>query len=472
MPPVNQTVIASAGVIAITVAVAAAIAVYESPELRRLADDLRRRIAIALHSLGDGINPAAANSNGQPLFNRPEDAEGFLRSRGALGGHQLGLIENNASGNEDVEVDADDETRRRQREELMYWNALREQKEKEKREAAERDAVKDEESGMRSPSSTLTRGSTFDDFLKQDDSAEKGAYVYNSGTDVPRVGGGGSSAVVSSNLPQEGSGLLLRRRNDGVRGLNAATYANPFADENQILIDEDDMPSVAALAPDRYEIMSDIYNATDRDHPLSATLSPPPRFADLLSGDADEYNNNSNAASIVGYPSIPPPTMEATTATLTPAAPLPSTVERELGPDEFMTAGQPDRDAEAYASIQAWAQTASESHPPFYSPLPTASAANSVPPSEPELVSEAGDDMMTPVDSVSLASGEDIGGREDVVSRSGADDEDESGASRTGHHHTYDVMSDDEDAGMVTPASWSEVGSVISEETGPRPVRA
>src|SRR6266566_2095404 len=106
MPPVNHAAI-SAGVIALSVAVAAAIAVYESPELRRLADDLRRRIAIALHSLGDGITPPAR----EPRFNRPEDAEGFLQSRGV-------------AAHSDPGIDADEESRRRQREELVYWNRI------------------------------------------------------------------------------------------------------------------------------------------------------------------------------------------------------------------------------------------------------------------------------------------------------------------------------------------------------------
>ena len=78
MPPVNQAVLASAGIIAVSVAVAAAIAIYESPEIRRAAEDLRRRIAIALHSLGDNLDPGRQD----PLFNRPEDAEGFMQSRG------------------------------------------------------------------------------------------------------------------------------------------------------------------------------------------------------------------------------------------------------------------------------------------------------------------------------------------------------------------------------------------------------
>ena len=40
---------------------AAAIAVYESPQARQFAEDLRRKIAIALHSLGDEINPNLNN---------------------------------------------------------------------------------------------------------------------------------------------------------------------------------------------------------------------------------------------------------------------------------------------------------------------------------------------------------------------------------------------------------------------------
>jgi hypothetical protein len=92
---------------AVSVAVATAIAIYESPELRRYADDVRRRIAMALYTVGDGINPP----HREPLFNRPEDSEGFLQSRRGPGA--------------EPGVDADDETRRRQREELLYWNSIR-----------------------------------------------------------------------------------------------------------------------------------------------------------------------------------------------------------------------------------------------------------------------------------------------------------------------------------------------------------
>ena len=41
-----------------------------------------------------------------------------------------------------------------------------------------------------------------------------------------------------------------------------------------------------------------------------------------------------------------------------------------------------------------------------------------------------------------------------------------------GNSRYYDVMSDDEGTGMMTPASWTEVGSVVSEsDTGAVPAR-
>ncbi|TPX15082.1 uncharacterized protein E0L32_004912 [Thyridium curvatum] len=368
MPPVNHAAV-SAGVIAISVAVAAAIAVYESPELRRMADDLRRRIAIALHSLGDNVSP---NERGEPVFNRPEDAEGFLQSRG--------------SG--ENAVDADDETRRRQREELMYWNRLREEKK-------EKELMELKEAAEHLQRQSSQHGSTFDDFMRQDKDAEKGTYVFNSGTDV------------------HGDEGLVHRRPHGVRGLNSSVYANPFADEYGIDVDEPEAEEGSKLmTPDRHEIMSDIYSATEPDAQAQVQTEPT-ALGEVLFDAAEEVRTESS-----------------------------KTLERELGPDEFMTAGQDDRSNDAYTSIQAWAQNSS--NPGFYSPLP---ATPSAPMSEPEVISEG---MLTPTDSASTAgSGEDIAN--EVASESGNE----------GTRY-YDVMSEDED-GMMTPASWTEVGSVVSE---------
>ncbi|KAH8681154.1 hypothetical protein BX600DRAFT_429122 [Xylariales sp. PMI_506] len=369
MPPVNHVAV-TAGVFAVTLVVAAGIALYESPELRRMAEDLRRRIAVALYSLGDSISPQQR----EELLNRPEDAEGFLRSRG--------IDINNEPG-----VDADEETRRRQREELMYWNAIAE----EKRKGSEKEKVSEPPARPR----TSTRGSSFDDFLKQDSNAEKGAFVFHTGTDIR-----GDVA--------EG----LRRRGDMPRGLNYSAYTNPFGDEHGI--DENIIFENSLIDPEKDETETDIYSVS---HDGQRDQQQPPTIPAVLN-NADSIAHTNTSAQL--------------------SAPVAAS-ESELGPDEFMTAGQDDRH-DAYSSIQAWAQNSNSG---FYSPLPVSPAG---PLSEPELISEG---QLTPTDSVSL-----IGSGDDVA------DEARSTASYEQGRH-YDVLSDDE--GMMTPASWTEVGSVVSE---------
>lgn len=406
MPPINQAAI-SAGVIAVSVAVAAAIAIYESPELQRMATDLRRRIAVALHSLGDGIGPEAANS--EPLFNRPEDAEGFLQSG---------------------EVDADDDSRRRQREELLYWNAVKLSKELEKQ-TAENEKIKESEKLTRS-------GTTFDDFLQKDETSnEKGTYVFNTGADVRNNDDG-----------------LVRRRgaSEGVRGLNSSIYANPFADEHGI--DYNEMED-SQIAPEKDEVLStdDIYTASPRpaDSYLSRTLSPAteslPELIPVEPLRVDELSSDASQPKVA-------------------STPRDSISEAELGQDEYMTAGQADREMaqdehDAYASIQAWAEQQQqaqmqnqETSRDFYSPLPVTPAAPLSEMSDGEMVSEG---QLTPTDSASVAgSGFDVA--HELASQNGSSSK------------YYDVLSEDED-GIPTPAhSWTEVGSVVSEsEDGRRP---
>jgi len=356
MPPANHVVLASGAAVAVSVAIASAIALYESPELRRYADDLRRRIAVAMHSMGDSINPPAR----EPLFNRPEDAHGFLQSGNAAG------------------VDADEETKRRQREELMYWNSVRLAKEEDNKEKGDKNA----------PSGT------FDAFMRPDADGEKGSYVYKSGADVKN----------------ESDGQGLRQRGMG------ALYANPFADEHGIASEELDAEPEQRVLTTTEEVMSDIYSATDRLEPTTPTMEKPePSLVDI-----EEE------------------------APKTPTTQSSATADHERDYD-FPTAGQ-DNQNEAYASIQAWAQNSSA--PGFYSPLPSTPA---VPGSEPELVS---DGQVTPTDSMSLA-----GSGEDVAPEARSADE-----------RPFDVMSESD--GMLTPASWSEVGSVISESDAPVPAQA
>jgi len=363
-----------AGVVVISIAVAAAIAVYESPQARQFAEDVRRKIAIALHSLGDEINPQSQ----QPRFNRPEDAEGFMQSSTAPG------------------VDADEESKRRQREELMYWNAVRLEKQAKERKLREESEKRPE---------NKSRGSSFDDFLQEDHTAEKGAYVYNTGADVNREADEG-----------------LRQR--GMRGLNRGSlYANPFADENNIDMDEQRAIDASLMSPDASEESEDLYCASPRpvqSRETTATLE-------------EQLVDTSDA---VPDPPVSYPTME------------------DLQESMNFTNMVP-RDDSAYASIHAWADNANTS---FYSPLPATPRAATPQPQQ-ETVPTPGSPLfsdppesvpgdITPTDSMSVADTADSG--ENVW------------APRSGATSEADVMSVDGD-GIATPDSWTEVGSVVSE---------
>ncbi|KAL6881253.1 hypothetical protein J3F83DRAFT_721599, partial [Trichoderma novae-zelandiae] len=241
------------------------------------------------------------------------------------------------------------------------------------------------------------RGSTFDDFLQPDGGAEQGAFVFNSGADARDFGG-------------------LRRRGEGARGFMSPAYSNPFADEHHLDADEIQDAHIAhQLGPEPSE-MSDIYSATTRD-------------------DHEERSATLEAVS-------PSPLVDAAPLHIPPQSP-PLTLERELTEDEFMSAGQPDRQ-DVHATIQAWAQ---ESSRDFYSPLPVTPVA---PMSEPDVISEG---ELTPTDSMSL-----VGSGEDIANDAQFSERDSNG-------RYMDVMSESE--GMATPASWSEVGSVISDNEGP-----
>ncbi|PBP17108.1 hypothetical protein BUE80_DR011969 [Diplocarpon rosae] len=322
-------VVVSGAIIVVAAAVAAAVAVYESPQARQFAEDVRRKITVALQSLGDETKPA---SQRQPRFNRPEDAEGFLQSQAAA----------------EVGDDADEGSKRRQREELMYWNAVHLEKlEKERKLAAGRPAK---------PS----RVSSFDDFLQEDHTAEKGTYIYNTGAD-----GGGEA--------EEG----LRQR--GVRGLNKGSfYANPFGDENGIELEQQLAVDSSLMSPEeseRAEVMSDLYSA--QEEPRESRQSSVTIAEQLL--------KNSE-----------------------PVSDSPVAVMEEP------TIADNARGDGAFASIHAWADNANSS---FYSPLPVTPRFATPQPelrsgspavSDPD-VSVPGSGDATPTDSASIAdSGEHV----------------------------------------------------------------
>jgi hypothetical protein len=290
-------------------------------------------------------------------------------------------------------VDADEESKRRQREELMYWNAVRLEKQ-----AKELKLREESEKGPANKS----RGSSFDDFLQEDHTAEKGTYVYNTGVDVGREA-------------EEG----LRQR--GARGLNqGSTYANPFADENNIDMDEQRAIDASLMSPDASEKSEDLYCASPRPAKPRETAAT---LEDQLVDTSDP----------VPDPPVSYPTMED--------------LHESMNFTNMST-----REDSAYASIHAWADNANNS---FYSPLPATPRAASLQlqpeagpaPSSP-LFSDPPESVpgdVTPTDSMSIAdSGENV-----WAPRSGATSE-------------ADVMSVDGD-GIATPDSWTEVGSVVSE---------
>lgn len=425
MPPINHAAaIASVGIIAVSVAAVAAIAIYESPEVRRRVNDLRQRIAVAFQGWDDEFDDDPRHRN-NPRFNRPEDAHGFYQSRA------------------DVGVDADEETKRRQREELIYWNAKRAEM---MREAGGESSATPTH---RRPTSSTTRGSSFDDFLSEDTAAGPGTFVYNTGADVR-----GSE---NDALRRRGAGRAAAPA--GVRGLTAAMVLDPFSDEFGIELDErinmvDE--ETRLMAPSQDETVSDhrsdIYNATPTglQSPVSRTLSPGPRIAVIAPPNELLFDFDAQSQSEAAVTASENNNHERSGApTPTTARSTTDTLERDLDEDEYMTAGQEDRST-AYASIQEWAQ-GSSGNPGFYSPLPVTPTE---PMSEAEMVSVG---QLTPADTMSLAdSGEHIENLDAVSSRAG----------------DFDDMSDSDD-GIATPGSWSDVGSVISEdETARQPQHA
>jgi hypothetical protein len=293
-------------------------------------------------------------------------------------------------------VDADEESKRRQREELMYCNAVHLEKQAKERKLRGETSEKRPEN--------KSRGSSFDDFLQEDQTAEKGTYVYNTGADVNREA-------------EEG----LRQR--GVSGLNRGSlYANPFADENNIDMDEQRAIDASLMSPEATEDSGDLYCASPRPVQSRATTST---LEEQLVDTSDA----------VPDPPVSYPTMED--------------LHESMNSTNMSARGD-----SAYASIHAWADNANNS---FYSPLPATPRAATPQQQETVLVptsplfsdppeSVPGD--VTPTDSMSVADTADSG--ENVW------------APRSGATSEADVMSVDGD-GIATPDSWTEVGSVVSE---------
>lgn len=177
-------------VIASSIIVGAAIVLYESPELRIWLDERRRRIAIAMYSVGDSIHPASSSRASDAAS---EDAVEAARRRrqDIIRRNRAALIKR--AQEEGIAVDLD---------ELASFDR----------------AEEEEERSAKSASSYKS----FDEMLSSDGKLK--------GKELEMAEATGSASVWSSETG-------LRNRSSGWdRG---ASFANPFDDEAQLLYDRD-----------------------------------------------------------------------------------------------------------------------------------------------------------------------------------------------------------------------------------------
>lgn len=406
-PPANP--IQTGALIAVSLIAAVSFAVYESPEVRHFAENVRRQIAAKLRQLGDHVDPAQRHRmaenpfSGQPMFNRPEDAE--------------------AAGQQPQEggVDADEESQRRQKEEIEYWNKLAEQQRKAAQTAAKGKGK--EEAG---PS---TRG--FDDFLQKD---SEGHHVYNSGADV-----------------NQSQGLTHRQ----ARGMDRS---NPFSDENGI-----ELESTASSWAGAGKVTVDLANSL---------ISPPKH--ELMSDDgidSDIYSASNNRIPLSNEPIVEQPVLATADPLIDLSEPFnpAEQVKKEDDQEEYSATAhitRPNND-DAFAAIHAWNEsaslpldqsTSSGTARDFYSPLPQT----------PKVMSETSDG-----DFGSAADNDNgMGASGEFVPAAGMEVEslrDESEDGMNTPTESMSIIGDQEslggsEDGRHTPGSWTEVGSSVSGE--------
>ncbi|CCU76980.1 hypothetical protein BGHDH14_bgh01642 [Blumeria hordei DH14] len=234
----NHPAVTGAAVVA-SIAVAAAIAIYESPQVKRFAEDIRRKIAIKLHALGDEISPTPAA--GQPRFNRPEDAEGFFQSHPG--------------------TRSDEDSQRRQRDELMFSNAMHMSHE---------------------PQQTQT--CSHENPIQQGPYTTRENPVYKSGAEV---------------APVMTQGLHNRSLRDSFR--DGSVYANPFSDDHNIEADSFTAIEASLNSPEKTERngtdsnfitpsegISDLVSDPGTSCPWTESREPSPRLRDTFGNPLEE----------------------------------------------------------------------------------------------------------------------------------------------------------------------------------------
>ncbi|KAI9874590.1 MAG: hypothetical protein M1830_009570 [Pleopsidium flavum] len=249
-------------IITFSILVAAGLAVYENPQVREWVESSRRKIAIALHSLGDDIDPSRSPSPPDPST-RPYDSPEAV------------------------------ERRRRAREEILERGRVLEEKRRRARNGE--------------------RSSSFDDLVNEDGKLKKEI----------------ATTTATETKPEEEG---MKNRSNGIQGLEkGAAFANPFADENENLIDAEDNEQ-QRQAPAQ----------TSRESTATLPRSTPPQ-------------HQTNPKTTSNHPS-------EQLLDLTP-----TTSSSSHDPFSLQTPPQPPIQPSNYFSVNEWAESTS---PSFYSAVP------------------------------------------------------------------------------------------------------
>ncbi len=353
-------------IISLSLLLAAGLAIYENEQVRHWVDESRRKVAIALHSLGDEVAPQQSESR---------DASPDASTREA----------------EDPEAV---ERRRKARQEILERGRILEDRRRSKR---------------------SSQGKTsFDDLVDKDGSLKAE----------------GTTATTTAAEPQaEESGLRNRHTEFQAAALGSA-FANPFADEMHL-----DSPAAVQNETHNMDVES---IPTRRFRTDEMQVDSPP----TVRGNTEEPPSRSRTPTLPISPASPP--VPPKPAAYQPQRLLIDTDEVSNHPSESLLDLTPTTSASSaaedlaelngnhhssqanYWSVNEWAENHAAS---FYSP-PRSEAAG---------IEER---MENQSERSEVGTGE-------HASQAGVED--------------MEVMSDDE-AGISTPSSWTEVGSQVSED--------
>ncbi|KAF1949509.1 hypothetical protein CC80DRAFT_497405 [Byssothecium circinans] len=380
-PPPNHP-LQTGIIIAASIVVAAGIAIYESPQVRQWVEQSRRKIAVALHSLGDDIQPR-----------RQSETEGDFEERKKEAARQRRNELVRKAREEGVAVDLD-ELARIGREEVELEERQRRGGERRKRNASQR---------------------SFDDLVGSNGMLKDAHAVTTTGTETK-----------DSGLRNRGAGAA-----SFAAGAALAAAGNPFSDDHILFDrDEDEAPSPQPFTyaePEPVSVSRESSATIEGDeHHSSATAG---QLIDLSPDSVYLHPENIQTASI-------------------PSASAPGSV----------ISTTPDADADDQAA-QSFYSFASSSHP--FEDAENISTGTLTPRSEASAFTGA---------SVIGSQAEDIA----VLSlQNDTDHEDtrseifsEGGFTEAGFSEAGFSELGEENRGIMTPSSWTDVGSDDESEWG------